>query len=58
MMKGDQDYTRTDLIILIVGFGSAFFVIIPYMVNLIVAVRIKKYIKSNEAANSWYVTIG
>ena len=52
---GSEEQTRSDMIILCVAFGSITFVIIPYIVNLLIAVRIKKYIKTNEAANAWFV---
>ena len=47
--------TKEDMIIRIVGIGCALFVIIPYLANLIIAVRIKHYIKHNESAKSWSV---
>ena len=50
-----KERSRSDFIILIVAFGSAIFVILPYITNLIVAVRIKNIIKTNEAAKAWYV---
>ena len=49
-----EDHTRKDIIILAVALGSAIFVVVPYMANLFVAVKIKKYIKTNEAAKAWY----
>ena len=52
---GNTEQTRRGIIILAVAFGSAIFVIIPYIANLVIAVRIKNYIKTNEAAKAWYV---
>ena len=49
-----EEQTRSDIIILAVAIGSGIFVIIPYIANLIVAVKIKSFIKTNEAAKAWY----
>ena len=43
-----------DFIMLIVTWGSLGFVVIPYIANLIIAARIQKLIKTNEAAKAWY----
>ena len=51
----NEERSRENVIILIVAFGSAVFVLVPYIANLIIAVRIKNYIKTNEAAKAWYV---
>ena len=40
--------------ILIVAVGSALFIIVPYIVNLVIAARIKRFIKTNAAAKAWY----
>ena len=40
--------------ILIAGFGSAIFIVMPYITNLVIASRIKKIIKNNPAAKGWF----
>ena len=47
----------SDPIILIIALGSIFFVAVPYLANLVIAARIKKIIKNNEAAKSWFVFV-
>ena len=43
-----------DILLLIAGFGSTFFVLVPYIANLVIASRIKELIKHNAAAKSWF----
>ena len=49
--------TRPDInedpVILIIAIGAVFFIALPYTANLVIAARIKKIIKQNEAAKSW-----
>ena len=47
--------TGDHFIMMVVKWGTALFVIIPYIANLIIAARIQKLIKTNEAAKAWYV---
>ena len=51
-----RDDIQKDLTILIIAFGAIFFTVIPYLANLIIAVRVKKFIKTNETAKSWLST--
>ena len=44
---------RDDFKILLIGMGSAFFVLILYIANLIIAARIKSIIKHNETEHSF-----
>ena len=46
-----------DFMMLIIAWGSLGFVVIPYIANLVIAARIQKLIKTNEAAKAWYVSI-
>ena len=39
---------------MVAGFGSCFFVLVPYIANLVIASRIKEIIKDNVAAKSWF----
>ena len=55
-LNSDTEQSKRDTITLAVAFGSAIFVIVPYIANLIIAIRIKNYIKTNEAAKAWYVS--
>ena len=50
----NRDDLLSNISILIAGFGSAFFVLIPYVANLVIASRIKEIIKENEAAKGWF----
>eukprot|EP01084_Bolivina_argentea_P060804 111100_1 len=49
---------RDDLVknvyITIAGFGSTFFTFVPYMANLIIAIRVKRFIKNNIAAKAYF----
>eukprot|EP01084_Bolivina_argentea_P022927 42645_1 len=54
ILTTDQDTNREDFIILIVAIGSAVFVIVPYVANIIVASRIKNIIKTNQTAKAWF----
>ena len=49
-----RDDLFEDLLILVSGFGSGFFVLVPYIANLIIASRIKEIIKHNTAAKAWF----
>eukprot|EP01083_Nonionella_stella_P173965 601763_1 len=44
----------THMLVLISGVGSVTFVLVPYLANLIIAVRIKNLVKRNEAAKAWF----
>ena len=45
----------TNTFMLVIASGSSFFIILPYIANLIIASRIKEIIKKNEAAKAWFV---
>ena len=49
-----RDDLLEDILILIAGFGSGFFVLVPYIANLVIASRIKEIIKHNAAAKGWF----
>eukprot|EP01083_Nonionella_stella_P080654 221711_1 len=51
----DKDfYAGENLLLLISAFGSTFFVITPYIANLVVAARIKLWIRNNSMAKSYF----
>ena len=45
---------RTNMGYLIAGVLSATFTVIPYTSNLIMAIRIKEFVRSNNAAKGWF----
>eukprot|EP01084_Bolivina_argentea_P022105 41080_1 len=49
-----RDDFLEDWLILISGIGSIFFVLVPYIANLLIAARIKEIIKHNAAAKGWF----
>ena len=52
-----RDDVKSDPVILIIAVGSIFFIAVPYLTNLVIAAKIKKVIKNNEAAKSWFVQL-
>ena len=51
-----HDKLWNELLILVSAIGSTAFLVIPYLSNLRIASGIKKYVKHNEAASTWYVS--
>ena len=49
----EKDGAFKDYVILTVSIGTILFVIVPYIINLIIAIRIKHFIKDNDTAKSW-----
>ena len=41
-------------LILLAGLGSLLFILIPYIANLIIAGRIRHFIRKNDAAKAWF----
>jgi len=46
----------SNTLVLVSAVGSSLFVVIPYMANLIVAASIKRFVRGNEAARTWFRT--
>eukprot|EP01084_Bolivina_argentea_P303790 524596_1 len=44
----------SDVTILIISVGVTLFIFIPYTVNLFIAIRIKRVLKNNQAAKTWF----
>ena len=56
-----DDLTNDDnrgRLILVAAIGTTTFIVIPYASNLWIAAHIRRYIKNNEAALTWYVSFG
>ena len=49
-----RDDVIEDPIITVIAIGSVLFILLPYIANLWIAARIKKIIKGNETAKSWF----
>eukprot|EP01083_Nonionella_stella_P051375 136378_1 len=50
----DITLANANIFIVISGAGATFFVVIPYVVNIIIAANIKKMIASNDAAKAYF----
>eukprot|EP01083_Nonionella_stella_P105087 302087_1 len=50
----NHDARGDNMLLLVSAIGATFFVIVPYIANLVIAANIKHIIRKNQAAKSWF----